>query len=92
MLRLTDVRVWIDLLFTWATSHSRVQGGTFKECIYLMMVNDISEQKERGRLVLCGRGVNRHQHCNLCLTIDRTKTLSDALLLMPSTSRALYDP
>lgn len=85
MLRLTDVRVWIGLLFTWETLYSRVQGGMFKECIYLMMVNDIFEQKERGQLVLGERGVNWHQHCNLCLTIERTKTLSDALLV-PSTS------
>lgn len=58
MLRLTDVRVWIGLLFTWETLYSRVQGGMFKECIYLMMVNDIFEQKERGQLVLGERGVN----------------------------------
>lgn len=37
-----------------------VQGEMFKECIALVMVNDVFEQKERGQLVLHKRGGNRH--------------------------------
>lgn len=60
MFRLADVGVWIDLLLNGQLHIVGVQGETFTECIYLVMVNDVLEQKERGQLVLHKRGGNRH--------------------------------